>query len=169
MGSYADNKILTGFHLFSPDSHTISLLWGNSKCHPFWLPPLYMRENGPFCPFGIVFPYSWVWLRQPNGPFRTKNAIVQKTVVFCYRHNILLSIRFRCYVSKEKVSKSLSRWSSTWNRVLEGDATKQNSVKNSAFFTEWGPGIQWMKALVRNSTGQAIHWKGSGVQWIAGL
>ena len=78
----------------------------------------------------------------------------------------------------------------------DGDATKQKSVKNSAFslnegkafsewrlwqgipqgrqfteaeiseekrlFTEWGQGIQWMKALVGNSTGKAIHWRGFG-------
>ena len=29
-------------------------------------------------------------------------------------------------------------------------------------FTEWGPGIRWMKALLRNSTAKAIQWRGSG-------
>ena len=44
----------------------------------------------------------------------------------------------------------------------EGTATKQKSVKRSAFFTEWGRGIQWVKASVRKYTGKAIQWKGWG-------
>ena len=42
----------------------------------------------------------------------------------------------------------------------EGDGTKQKSVKR--LFTEWGQGIQWMKVLVRNSTGKTIQRRGSG-------
>ena len=29
-------------------------------------------------------------------------------------------------------------------------------------FIEWGQGIQWMQALMRNSTGKAIRWRGQG-------
>ena len=39
----------------------------------------------------------------------------------------------------------------------EGDVTKQKISEEKRLCTEWGPGIQRMKALVRNSIGKAIR------------
>ena len=44
----------------------------------------------------------------------------------------------------------------------EGDATKHFSVKKRGFSVKRGEAIQWMKGLVRISTGKAIQWRGSG-------
>ena len=44
---------------------------------------------------------------------------------------------------------------------LEGVATKRFSVKKR-FFSERGEAIQWIRGLVRISTGKVIQWGGSG-------
>ena len=44
----------------------------------------------------------------------------------------------------------------------EGDATKQFSVKKKGFSVKRGEAIQWIRGLVRISTGKAIQWRGSG-------
>ena len=42
------------------------------------------------------------------------------------------------------------------------DPTKHFSVKKKRVFSEEGGGIQWMRGLVRISTGKAIQWRGPG-------
>ena len=44
----------------------------------------------------------------------------------------------------------------------EGDATKDFSVKKKGFSVKRGEAIQWMRGLVRISTGKAIQWRDSG-------
>ena len=44
----------------------------------------------------------------------------------------------------------------------EGDATKHPSVKEKGVLSEKRGGIQWMRGLVRNSTGKTIQWRGPG-------
>ena len=44
----------------------------------------------------------------------------------------------------------------------EGGCVEAEISKEKHLFSEWGQGIQWMKALVRNSTGKAIQWRGLG-------
>ena len=46
---------------------------------------------------------------------------------------------------------------------------RSRTSEEKRLFTEWGQGVQWMKALVRNSSGiskpkqsKAIHWRGFG-------
>ena len=40
--------------------------------------------------------------------------------------------------------------------------TKQMFSEQKGYFSEKGGGIQWMRGLVRISTGKAIHWRGPG-------
>ena len=48
------------------------------------------------------------------------------------------------------------------SRVFERDATKPFSVNNKGVFSEKAREIQWMRGLVRISTGKAIQWRGPG-------
>ena len=48
------------------------------------------------------------------------------------------------------------------NGVLGRGCDEAEISEEKRLFTEWGPGIQWMKASVRNSTGKAIQWRGFG-------
>ena len=49
-----------------------------------------------------------------------------------------------------------------WNGVLGRGCDEAEISEEQRLLTEWGQGIQWMKALVRNSTGKAIQWRGFG-------
>ena len=44
----------------------------------------------------------------------------------------------------------------------EGDATKHSSEEKKGFSVKRGEAIQWIRGLVRISTGKAIQWRGSG-------
>ena len=48
----------------------------------------------------------------------------------------------------------------SWSRVLGRGCDEAESNEEKRLFTEWGPGIQWMKVLVRNSTEKTIQWRG---------
>ena len=52
----------------------------------------------------------------PKGPFRTKNAIVLKTVVKYYRGSVLLSVPIRCHFSQEKKHPNYYRSSELLSR-----------------------------------------------------
>ena len=54
------------------------------------------------------------------------------------------------------------RMTGFWSRVWGRGCDEAEISEEKRLFTEWGPGIQWMKALVRNSTGKAIQWRGFG-------
>ena len=45
---------------------------------------------------------------------------------------------------------------------LEGDATKHFSLKKKGFSVKRGEAIQWIRGLVRISTGKAIQWRAPG-------
>ena len=49
-----------------------------------------------------------------------------------------------------------------WNGVLGRGCNEEEISEEQRLFTEWGQGIQWMKALVSYSTGKAIQWRGFG-------
>ena len=49
-----------------------------------------------------------------------------------------------------------------WNGVWGTGCDEAEISEEKRLFTEWGEGIQWMKALVRNATGKAIQWRGPG-------
>ena len=49
-----------------------------------------------------------------------------------------------------------------WNGVWGRGCDEAEISEEKRLFIEWGQGIQWMKALVRNSTGKAIQWRGLG-------
>ena len=44
-----------------------------------------------------------------------------------------------------------------WNGVSGRGCDEAEISEEKHLFTEWGPGIQCMKALARNSTGKAIQ------------
>ena len=43
-----------------------------------------------------------------------------------------------------------------------GRGCDEAEISEERFFTGWGQGIQWMRALVRKSIGKAIQWRGFG-------
>ena len=49
-------------------------------------------------------------------------------------------------------------WNGDWGRGCD----EAEISEEKRLFTEWGQGIQWMKAWVSNSTGKAIQWRGFG-------
>ena len=54
-------------------------------------------------------------------------------------------------------ASALGQLALSQNGVLGRGCDEAKISEEKRLFTEWGPGIQCMKALVRNSTGKAIH------------
>ena len=62
-----------------------------------------------------------------------------------------------------KLVQNLSgRWPFVRADFWEGDATKHFSVEKKGFSVKRREAIQWIRGLVRISTGKAIQWRGSG-------
>ena len=119
-----------------------------------------MQQNEPFLPQK----FAPLCREPPEAPLgQSKFVLVSRSIP---KDPTALKLRWDSELLRRSVFTMPPILTTLWIPLradfLEGDAMKHFSVKKRVFQWKGGEAIQWMRGLVRISTGKAIQWRASG-------